>query len=87
MAEDLGTAYGGQEDINDKLLLDLAWERQQKKVSGEGFACGHVLCKLLSSKAIGGQGYETRAQCGLLCKRVLVDQWLAEGRCSRPFSG
>ena len=32
--EDLGTAYGGQqEDINDKLLLDLAWERQQKKVS------------------------------------------------------
>lgn len=31
---DLGTAYGGQqEDINDKLLLDLAWERQQKKVS------------------------------------------------------
>ena len=36
MAEetDLGTAYAGQqEDINDKLLLDLAWERQQKKVS------------------------------------------------------
>lgn len=34
MAEDLGTAYGGQqEDINDKLVLDLAWERQQKKVS------------------------------------------------------
>lgn len=33
-AADLGTAYGGQqEDINDKLLLDLAWERQQKKVS------------------------------------------------------
>lgn len=31
MAEDLGTAYGGQDDINDKLLLDLAWERQQKK--------------------------------------------------------
>lgn len=32
--EDLGTAYSGQqEDINDKLLLDLAWERQQKKVS------------------------------------------------------
>ena len=31
---DLGTAYAGQqEDINDKLLLDLAWERQQKKVS------------------------------------------------------
>lgn len=29
---DLGTAYQGQqEDINDKLLLDLAWERQQKK--------------------------------------------------------
>lgn len=34
MAEDLGTAYAGQsEDINDKLLLDLAWERQQKKVT------------------------------------------------------
>ena len=36
MAEetDLGTAYAAQqEDINDKLLLDLAWERQQKKVS------------------------------------------------------
>ena len=33
MAEDLGTAYQAQqEDINDKLLLDLAWERQQKKV-------------------------------------------------------
>lgn len=32
--DDLGTAYAGQqEDINDKLLLDLAWERQQKKVS------------------------------------------------------
>ena len=32
--EDLGTAYAGQqEDINDKLLLDLAWERQQKKVN------------------------------------------------------
>lgn len=31
---DLGTAYQGQqEDINDKLLLDLAWERQQKKVN------------------------------------------------------
>ncbi len=31
--EDLGTAYGAQaEDINDKLVLDLAWERQQKKV-------------------------------------------------------
>lgn len=35
MAEDgLGTAYGNQDDINDKLLLDLAWERQQKKVGG-----------------------------------------------------
>ena len=31
-AEDLGTAYQGQDDIQDKLLLDLAWERQQKKV-------------------------------------------------------
>lgn len=35
--EDLGSAYSGQqEDINDKLLLDLAWERQQKKVGWEG---------------------------------------------------
>jgi hypothetical protein len=39
---DLGTAYGGQhEDINDKLVLDLAWERQQKKVS--------ILCARSSS--------------------------------------
>lgn len=30
--EALGSAYSGQDDINDKLLLDLAWERQQKKV-------------------------------------------------------
>ena len=30
---DLGTAYAGKgEDINEKLVLDLAWERQQKKV-------------------------------------------------------
>lgn len=38
MAEetDLGTAYTGQDDINDKLLLDLAWERQQKKVGKWG---------------------------------------------------
>jgi len=35
MADDLGTAYSGQEDINDKLVLDLAWERQQKKVTIE----------------------------------------------------
>ena len=27
----MSEAYEGQEDINDKLLLDLAWERQQKK--------------------------------------------------------
>ena len=37
---DLGTAYGTQqEDINDKLVLDLAWERQQKKVSCLYRAC------------------------------------------------
>ena len=31
MADD--RPYAGQsDDINDKLLLDLAWERQQKKV-------------------------------------------------------
>lgn len=31
--DDLGTAYQSQDvDINDKLLLDLAWEKQQKKV-------------------------------------------------------
>ena len=31
--DDLGTAYAAQaEDINEKLVLDLAWERQQKKV-------------------------------------------------------
>ena len=28
----MSEAYEGQEDINDKLVLDLAWERQQKKV-------------------------------------------------------
>ena len=27
----MSEAYEGQEDINDKLVLDLAWERQQKK--------------------------------------------------------
>jgi len=31
MSESLGTAYDGQDDINEKLVLDLAWERQQKK--------------------------------------------------------
>ena len=31
--DDTDRPYAGQEaDINDKLLLDLAWERQQKKV-------------------------------------------------------
>ena len=44
--EDLGTAYAGQDDINDKLLLDLAWERQQKKV-GEGRK-GGVVCEACS---------------------------------------
>lgn len=28
----MSEAYEGQEDINEKLVLDLAWERQQKKV-------------------------------------------------------
>ena len=32
MADEDDTPYHGQEDINDKLVLDLAWERQQKKV-------------------------------------------------------
>ena len=33
MADDMDRPYAGQEgEINDKLLLDLAWERQQKKV-------------------------------------------------------
>lgn len=33
MADDFGTAYNPQqEDINEKLLLDSAWEKQQKKV-------------------------------------------------------
>ena len=33
MAEEMDRPYAGQEgEINDKLLLDLAWERQQKKV-------------------------------------------------------
>ena len=34
MAEgvDWQSSFAGQDDINDKLLLDLAWERQQKKV-------------------------------------------------------
>lgn len=31
MADDAESPYQGQEDINDKLLLDLAWERQQRK--------------------------------------------------------
>lgn len=47
--EDLGTAYAGQEDINEKLLLDLAWERQQKKVGKGKRVCvcaRHVRCKL-----------------------------------------
>ena len=33
MSEEVDRPYAGQEgEINDKLLLDLAWERQQKKV-------------------------------------------------------
>ena len=33
MTEEVDRPYAGQEgEINDKLLLDLAWERQQKKV-------------------------------------------------------
>lgn len=43
--EDLGRAYDGQDDINDKLVLDLAWERQQKKVSGRALV-GRCSCKL-----------------------------------------
>lgn len=36
--EEWQSNFAGQEDINEKLLLDLAWERQQKKVR----ACGVV---------------------------------------------
>ena len=33
MSDETDRPYAGQEtDINDKLVLDLAWERQQKKV-------------------------------------------------------
>ena len=34
MTDEVDRPYAGQEgEINDKLLLDLAWERQQKKVA------------------------------------------------------
>ena len=57
MAEDdLGTAYGGQqEDINDKLVLDLAWERQQKKVRASCSGCvkkNPLLCSLKDSEEL-----------------------------------
>lgn len=39
---ELGTAYGAQDDINDKLLLDLAWERQQKKVRWVGNGASYI---------------------------------------------
>jgi hypothetical protein len=33
MTDEVDRPYAGQEgEINDKLVLDLAWERQQKKV-------------------------------------------------------
>ena len=33
MGDEVDRPYAGQEgEINDKLVLDLAWERQQKKV-------------------------------------------------------
>lgn len=40
--QDLGSAYSGQDDINDKLLLDLAWERQQKKVGCASLVAGDL---------------------------------------------
>ena len=37
MTEEVDRPYAGQEgEINDKLVLDLAWERQQKKVRVHG---------------------------------------------------
>ena len=45
MADEVDRPYAGQEgEINDKLLLDLAWERQQKKVRRlcvVACSCGH----------------------------------------------
>lgn len=54
MAEDFGSPYQGQEDINDKLLLDLAWERQQKKVSAlRADTCPRAPAKLYAATASG----------------------------------
>lgn len=40
MADEDSRPYAGQEgEINDKLLLDAAWERQQKKVSSAIGGC------------------------------------------------
>ena len=41
MADEVDRPYAGQEgEINDKLLLDLAWERQQKKVRAQYVRAG-----------------------------------------------
>ena len=41
MADEVDRPYAGQEgEINDKLLLDLAWERQQKKVRAQHVRAG-----------------------------------------------
>lgn len=55
--EDLGTAYTGQDDINDKLLLDLAWERQQKKVRAHAWLLGCALVLLQSSVLSAGRKF------------------------------
>ncbi len=47
---ELGTAYeGAKDDINDKLVLDLAWERQQKKVSDNNYDSVHSQAMLAMS--------------------------------------
>ena len=48
---------GQQHDINEKLLLDLAWERQQKKVRHDAEHALHVFhlhspCTLIKSASV-----------------------------------
>lgn len=75
MADEDSRPYAGQEgEINDKLLLDAAWERQQKKVSSAVGGCVHgwtqtsmQACALIASAVCS---YNLRGACMLHDARV-----------------
>lgn len=60
MTDEADRPYSGQEgDINEKLLLDLAWERQQKKVRmASTLARGGSLLQLVSQLQVAAYQLE-----------------------------